>query len=438
MSDEDPRPTEVIRFPTAETRIAMITVHTSPVARPGGYAAGGMNVYVRETARQLGNRGISVDIFTRDDGTQPKIAGLSRNVRLISLPAGPREPLPKEEISSFLPEFLHGMRRFRQQQDLHYTLIHSHYWHGGWVATFLAPRWGVPHVAMFHTLAEVKNRALVVQPESDSRSDCERRIVAAADRIICAAEHERPILSRIYGAAAGRVSVIPCGVDLARFRPIDQAKARRQLELDPRPLVLYVGRIEPLKGLDILVEAVAQLESRDARLLVVGGDAQAEAEIRRLEQRALALGLHDRVRFVGVVDQAKLPAYYSAADVCVVPSYSESFGLVAVEAMACGTPVIASRVGGLMTTISDGRTGYLIPWHCPEPFAERIDLVLGNSELRANLGHAARRSVRRYSWDRIAAALAGEYANVCDEYNEQAAYRSRYRGRASGEKPEIR
>jgi D-inositol-3-phosphate glycosyltransferase len=417
----------------------MITVHTSPVARPGGYAAGGMNVYVRETARELGRRGILVDVFTRDDGSQPRIQTPAPGVRVIALPAGPRAALAKEELAPFLPEFLHGMRRFRQQDNLRYDLLHSHYWHGGWVATYLGPRWGVPHVAMFHTLAEVKNRALLAQAETSERSDCERRIVAAADRIVCAADQEKQLLSRLYGAQPNRVTVIPCGVDLARFRPVDQARARRELGLGPQPLVLYVGRIEPLKGLDILVEAVAQLESRDARLLVVGGDAQAAPELGRLSERAIALGLDGRVQFTGVVDQARLPAYYSAADVCVVPSYSESFGLVAVEAMACGTPVIASRVGGLITTVSDGRTGYLIPWHCPEPFAERIDLVLGNPELRANLGSAARRSVRRFSWDRIAAALAAEYANVREEYEEQGAYRrGRYAGRASGENAEGR
>jgi len=426
---------EPLRFPRAETRVAMITVHTSPVAKPGGYAAGGMNVYVRETSRQLANRGLSVDIYTRDDGTQPTVAALSPGVRLVSLPAGPRAPLPKEEVAAFLPEFLHGMRRFRQQHDLHYDLLHSHYWHGGWVGTFLAPHWGIPHVAMFHTLGEVKNRALVQQHETDQRTDCERRIVAAADRIICAGEQEKQVLARLYGAVPARVSVIPCGVDLQRFRPLDQAAARRRLGLGAEPLVIYVGRIEPLKGLEILVEAVGQLETQDARLLIVGGDAQADGEVKRLRARAAVLGLADRIRFAGIVEQSELASYYSAADVCVVPSYAESFGLVAVEAMACGRPVIASRVGGLMTTVSDGRTGYLIPWHCPEPFAERIDLVLGNPELRANLGRAARQSVLRFSWDRIAAALAGEYATVCEEVDERPsdrAARARHTGRRTG------
>jgi len=435
MTNNIPRvPAEPIRFPRTETRVAMITVHTSPVAKPGGYAAGGMNVYVRETSRQLAKLGLSVDIFTRDDGTQPSIAPLSPGVRLVSLPAGPHTPLPKEEVVAYLPEFLHGMRRFRQQQDLHYDLLHSHYWHGGWVGSFLAPHWGIPHVAMFHTLAEVKNRALVQQHETDQRADCERRIVAAADRIICAGDQEKQALARLYGAVPARVSVIPCGVDLRRFRPLDQAVARRRLGLGEEPLVLYVGRIEPLKGLEILVEAVGQLETQEARLLVVGGDAQADGEVQRLRARAAALGLADRIRFTGIVDQSELPSYYSAADVCVVPSYAESFGLVAVEAMACGRPVIASRVGGLMTTISDGRTGYLIPWHCPEPFAERIDLVLGNSELRANLGRAARRSVLRFSWDRIAASLAREYTNVCEEADERPSFRAA-RGRHPGRRP---
>ena len=409
-------PPTPISLPGAGARIAMLSVHTSPLARPGGYAAGGMNVYIRETARHLARLGYSVDVFTRDDGSRPEVVSLGRGARLVSVVAGPRQPLQKERIPGCLPEFLNGMRSFRQRHDLHYDLLHSHYWHAGWVASLLGPRWGAPHVTMFHTLGEVKNRARLSEHEPDLRIEAEQRIAQSADRIICAGEHERQVLVNLYGADPDRTAVVPCGVDLRRFRPLDRDTCRRTLGLGDAPIVLFVGRVEPLKGIDILVEAMAQLERRDARLLVVGGDAQAAGEVHRLQARAAALGIDDRVTFIGAVEQAQLPCYYNAADVCAVPSFYESFGMVAVESMACGTPVIASRVGGLATTIRDGETSYLIPWRCPEPFAERIDLLIENDELRRNLGRAARRAMYRFGWPKIAAALAAEYTRLWTEH----------------------
>jgi D-inositol-3-phosphate glycosyltransferase len=404
-----------LSFPGAGSRVAMLSVHTSPLAKLGGYAAGGMNVYVRETARQLGRLGFQVDIFTRDIGSEPEILLLDANVRLISLQAGPRKPVDKAESIELLPAFLHAMRSFRQLHDLHYDLLHSHYWQAGWVASLLGPRWGIPHVATFHTLGEIKNRAFAGENESEERIEAERRIVQAADGIICFSEHEQKLLNRLYGAAPDRVAVVPCGVDLRRFRPLDRADCRRTLSLDQRPLVLYVGRLEPLKGIDILIRAMARLKQSEARLLVVGGDAHASSQLRQLTRLAIALGIEDRVTFAGAVEQADLPRYYNAADVCVMPSHYESFGLVAVEAMACGTPVIASRVGGLTTTVEDGKTGYLIPWRYPEPFAEKIDLVLSNERIRDDLGRRARRSMLRFGWERVAEGLAAEYRRLWQE-----------------------
>jgi D-inositol-3-phosphate glycosyltransferase len=390
----------------------MLSVHTSPLARLGGYAAGGMNVYVRETARQLSRLGYQIDVFTRDAGSEPEVLHLDTNVRLISLQAGPPRPVDKAESIELLPAFLHAMRSFRQRHDLHYDLLHSHYWQAGWVASLLATRWGIPHIATFHTLGEIKNRALASENESEHRIESERRIVRGADAIVCFSEHERRLLGSLYGADPDRVAVVPCGVDLYRFRPLDRGECRRSLNLDARPLVLYVGRLEPLKGLDILIRAMAQLKQSEARLLVVGGDAHSTAEQRRLSRLAHSVGLEGRITFAGAVEQSILPFYYNAADVCVMPSHYESFGLVAVEAMACGTPVIGSRVGGLATTVEDGRTGYLIPWRRPEPFAEKIDLVLSNPELRNNLGRGARQAMRGFSWQNVAQGLAAEYAHV--------------------------
>jgi D-inositol-3-phosphate glycosyltransferase len=374
-----------------------------------------MNVYVRETARQLARLGFKVDIFTRDVGTEPEVLQLDANVRLISLQAGPRRPVDKTESIELLPAFLHAMRSFRQLHDLHYDLLHSHYWQAGWVASLLGPRWGIPHVATFHTLGEVKNRALASENESEQRIEAERRIVQAADGIVCFSEHERRLLDSLYDADPDRVAVVPCGVDLHRFRPLNQTECRRTLGLDQRPIVLYVGRLEPLKGVDILVQAMSLLTRSDAQLLIVGGDTHAASELRQLNRLARSLGLEDRISFAGAVEQSTLPLYYNAADVCVMPSHYESFGLVAVESMACGTPVIGSRVGGLATTVGDGKTGYLIPWRLPKPFAEKIDLVLSDEQLRGNLGRRARRSMAQFSWECVAQGLAAEYRRLWQE-----------------------
>jgi D-inositol-3-phosphate glycosyltransferase len=263
---------------------------------------------------------------------------------------------------------------------------------------------------MFHTLGEVKNRARISEREPRNRISHERFIARRADAIVTASDHERGLLERYYGADPARMHTIPCGIDLELFRPGDRVEARLRLGLDPeRPVLLWVGRLERLKGVDILISAAAQLARRDFTLLIVGGDERSGALRSELKQQAEAEGIGANVRFSGAVPHDELPLYYSAADVCVVPSYYESFGLVAVEAMACGTPVVASRVGGLASTVVDGVSGYLIPWRCPEPFAEKLEVLLGNPELRANFSRAARRSVERFRWRSVALEIAGVY-----------------------------
>jgi len=265
---------------------------------------------------------------------------------------------------------------------------------------------------MFHTLGEVKNRARITEHETDLRIAAERTIAHTADRIVVASEHEAALLTTLYAADAERISTVPCGVDLDLFTPADKDAARARLGLrDGERIILFVGRIEPLKGIDVLINVAAQLhEDENFRVLIVGGDARAESEVAQLKQLATRLGVDHHISFVGAVEHEDLPLYYNAADVCVVPSYYESFGMVAVESMACGTPVVASRVGGLASTISDGETGYLIPWRCPEPFAERLELLLDNDELRASFGRAAREAVERFRWANVADAVAELYA----------------------------
>jgi D-inositol-3-phosphate glycosyltransferase len=421
--------------PACRPRIAVISAHTSPLAALGGRETGGMNVYVRESAAELARLGYNVDIFTRDDGSMPAIQYVSwqseqgdslndggpraapvPEVRVIALEAGPRAPIEKEEQPEHLPGFLNALRAFREREGLRYGVIHSHYWMSGWIGRHLQRLWDIPHVAMFHTLGEVKRRARVEEVESGRRIEAERLIATTADRIVVASKHEKGLLARLYGAPDSRMAVIPCGVNLERFQPQDRATARAALDLpQDNGVVLFVGRLEPLKGLEILIDAVAELEDTTPELVIVGGDERARTYIDALRAHAEMLGLGSRTHFVGAVSQDALPSYYSAADVCVVPSYYESFGLVALEAMACGTPVIASRVGGLTGTVRDGESGYLIPWRCPQPFSDAIDLLLTNGELRRAFGAAAHEQAQRFRWSAVARELADLYSEAIEE-----------------------
>jgi D-inositol-3-phosphate glycosyltransferase len=286
---------------------------------------------------------------------------------------------------------------------------------------------------MFHTLGEVKKRARITEQEPPARLAAERLIATTADRIVVASRHEKHLLVALYGADEPRIDVVPCGVDLERFYPTDKEAARRELGLrDGERIILFVGRIEPLKGIDILISAAAQLhDDENFQVLIVGGDGRAEEQVRQLREHAERLGVDHHVSFVGAVDHEKLPVYYNAADVCVVPSYYESFGLVAVESMACGTPVVASRVGGLTSTINDGQTGYLIPWRCPEPFAERLELLLDNDELRASFGQAARKAVERFRWANVADATSALYGELTAGRGDAAGFDAGAAGTAS-------
>ncbi len=393
-------------------RLAVLSFHTSPLAPLGGRGAGGMNVYVREVSAELARAGVAVDIFTRRaDPTLPEIEQIAPGVRLIHVAAGPEQRVEKEELFPFAAPFAEGVEAFADAEGLRYDLVHSHYWLAVEAGDALATAWDVPHVAMFHTLAEVKLLARASERESEERRESERRLVHEVDRIVAATEHERRLLGQVYGVPRARVEVIPLGVDRERFRPREQIKARAALGLEAdAQILLAVGRIEPLKGFDILIESLAEMTRRERlQLLIIGGDDRAEPEIARLRAAAEEAGVAELVRFVGAVPHEQLDAYYNAADVVVVPSFYESFGLVAVEAMASGVPVVASRVGGLTSTVMDGRNGYLIPWRCPSPFAEKLDLLLENRSLRNALGAAAAESMQDYEWSSVAERLLDLY-----------------------------
>jgi len=405
----------------------MISLHTSPLAALGGRETGGMNVYVREIATQLGASGIEVDVFTRRcDPELPAVTSIAPGARLIQVDAGPAALIEKEELPAFVAPFAEGVEAFRTAEGGEYDLIHSHYWLSADAGGDLAERWDVPHAAMFHTLGDVKLRARASERESEVRLDTERRLVHALDRVVAATEHERQLLRQIYRVPASRVSVIPLGVDLDQFSPIpheDRAAVRQRLGLpEDERIVLAIGRIEPLKGLDVLIQSLSAMSDRDrVGLYIIGGDERARPELDRLAAIARTFGVQGHVHFLGARPHEDLPDYYRAADVVAVPSFYESFGLVAVEAMASGVPVVASRVGGLASTVVDGRTGYLIAWRCPEPFAEKFDLLFANEELRRALGASARRRMEEsYSWSGVADSVAALYEDLLDEHARPA------------------
>jgi D-inositol-3-phosphate glycosyltransferase len=410
--------------------VAMLSVHTCPLAALGGKETGGMNVYVREVARELGRMGLHVDVFTRSQNpTIPRVVELGPGARVVHLPAGPEAPMPREAVHAHLDQFAAGIEDFARESGIGYDLIHSHYWLSGVAGLRLREKWGAPLVQMFHTLGRLKNT--VAQSPADRepalRLDEETRIVAQADRVVAANVVERAHLVWHYGARADRIAVIPCGVDTELFQPMDPAKAKDLLELPPDPLLLYVGRLQPIKGLDTLLEAMTAVPE-PACLLVVGGehDERENGHGGALRQRLTALGLGRRVRFLKAQPQRRLRLFYAAADATVVPSHYESFGMVALEAMACGSPVVASRVGGLTTTVQDGVTGRLVPEGDPAALAAAITALLDGTEGR-RLGQQATRWAAEHRWPCVAEAVCRLYSELrprAEQHLPQARCRS--------------
>jgi len=397
-------------------RIAVLSVHTCPLAALGGKETGGMNVYVRETARELSRMGVDVDVFTRSQNASiPRIVDLGHGARVIHLPTGPAAPIERHAIHPHLPEFIEGVEAHRWAEGIDYDVIHAHYWLSGVAGLELRECWGVPLVQMFHTLGKLKN-SVAQEPgglEPELRIDEESRIVKEADRIVAANVVERAHLVWYYGAAAENISVIPCGVDTELFQPMSQAAAKDLLELPPEPALLYVGRLQPIKGLETLLEAMARIGG-GARLYIVGGDADEPSSLHaaRLRSRVVTLGLEGRVRFLGAQPQRRLRYFYVAAEATVMPSYYESFGMVALEAMACGRPVVASRVGGLTTTVKDGVTGYLVPEGDAAALAARLELLLHDPKTRARLGREAVRWAADHRWPCVAEAVCRLYSEL--------------------------
>jgi D-inositol-3-phosphate glycosyltransferase len=407
----------------------MLAVHTCPLAAPGGKETGGMNVYVRELMRQLGRRGYLVDCFTRSQSSAiPHIpdTDLGPNVRVIHVTAGAESPLPKADAWNAAPEFVAGVRAFMASQDIRYDLYHSHYWISGWVAGELARRRPAPIVHMFHTLGAMKDLSAGegAAPEIAPRRGIEAEIMRFADAIVAATPIDRQHMVDLYGADPARIAIIPPGVDLDLFRPIPPAEALAFLGEHPaHRMILFVGRPDPVKGLDMLVHAIAKIITAEPELAensclcIVGGDktddpAQMTAEMAHIDRLRRQFGIEDFVTFLGPQTQDILPYYYSAAQVVVVPSRYESFGMVALEAMACGAPVIATRVGGLTTLVRHGRTGFLVPEGDPDAMAAALRPLLDNPDLRRELGMQGVATAEGYSWASITERIERLYERV--------------------------
>ena len=394
-------------------RIAMLSIHSSPISELGTNDAGGMSVCVRELAREFGARGHKVDIYTRlaDLRDNPTV-DLYKNVRLIHLSAGAEGPLKKSAIYPCLDDFFAALDAYKKQENRHYDLIHSHYWLSGQVGCQAQNRWRVPQVVMFHTLGRVKNIISGTQRESDFRITTEAHVAKNCHRILAFTEKERGYLTRYYGTSPEKIGIVPGGVNLNIFRPLDKFTARQQLGYDPDALImLYVGRFAPGKGLRRLLKTHACMSNNPRRRLVlVGGNGYDSTESRHLQELSRSQGIHDSVIFAGRIEQKYLAAYYSAADLLLLPSHYESFGLVALESLACGTPVVATQVGALRDIILEGKTGHLVTDDSPVNLARGIESFLSASNPLTP--QAIRDSVLGFSWQNIATKIIDEYLSV--------------------------
>ena len=398
---------------TGGLRIAMLSVHSCPVGNLGTRDTGGMSVYIREVACEMGRRGHTVDVYTRvHDPLDPQIIELGENARLIHLMAGGIRQINKIGIYPHLPGFAAKLEAFRRESVREYDIIFSHYWLSGWVGEYLRRRWNVPHATMFHTLGAVKNAFPIGENEPRLRLSTERRLVKNCQCIIAPTEREKVNLALYYGDPGGKTAVIPCGINLEQFQPADRAAARHELGLGDEKTVLFVGRFDPLKGIDRLLKAMSLLKNSGARLLLVGGDEDSRRERDGFLRMAGELGIGDSIDFRGMVKHEQLPCYYNAADVCVIPSCYESFGLVALESLACGTPVVTTDVGNMRDIIIQDRTGAVVG-DSPESLAEKIDMFLLHPTPDTGL---LRSSVSRFGWGNIAREIEREFRNVLAEY----------------------
>ena len=398
-------------------RIAEISVHSCPLRPLGTGDVGGMNLYILSLCNETNKLGIEVDIFARwHDQNEPEIIQINERTRLIHIRAGRPRDESTIDVYNCLTEFQANLLSFITREGTNYDILRSHYWTSALVAEKIKKQLGIPDIVTFHTLGAVKNRAFGGRLEPELRIKSEKEIVTTVDRIVTSTPEGKSNLINLYGSSPDKVSVIPPGVDLDFFRPKDKETARRELDLEEyKRVLLFAGRLQPFKGLDLLLHAMTNLPNHGiTRLLVVGGNAGKGDELAKMNSLVKELGISNMVGFVGAVEHKNMPKFYNAADICVIPSYHESFGMVALEALASGTPVVASRVGGLATIVKDGETGYLFEERSPETLATYLCLLMSENEIRNSMAKAARQSVMKYNWSSTARRLFRVYQELLD------------------------
>ncbi|TMK21437.1 MAG: D-inositol-3-phosphate glycosyltransferase [Actinobacteria bacterium] len=416
------------RVPARVERVAVVSVHTCPLDQPGIGDSGGMNVYVRSVARRLAEMGVAVDIFTRAAGPEQHVVDVDPGVRVVHLEAGPDAPVDKEDLPRYVNEFLASMIRFEASEAAaagrsspSYDIVHSHYWLSGSIGRHARERWGVPLVQSFHTLGLVKNRTLAdgESPEPHGRIAGERKVVQTADCVLAPTLGEAADLVNLYGADPRNVRVVAPGVDTDLYTPGDRETEKASLGLSGRTVVLFVGRLQPLKQPDVALRAIAELSARNPELaaslvlVVVGGPSgRGGVQPHALSKLAADLGVSHALRLEGTVPHDALPRYYRAADTVLIPSRSESFGLVAIEASACGAPVVASDVGGLRVAVRDGVTGLLVPSFAPAAYADGLARVLTDARSSEAMGSAGAHFARRFDWRRASIDLLAIYEEL--------------------------
>ena len=399
-------------IPTSGLRIAMLSIHSSPIGKLGAQDTGGMSVYIREVAKVLGAQGHRVDIYTSiQTDHHPSTTQLYTNVRLIHLKTSASARTHSAPLYPDLSFVFQALETHRQNESIEYDLIHSHYWLSGIVGAMAQQQWHRPHLMTFHTVGDIKERAYPGEKESKLRLAHEKTLAETCDHLVVSTQQEREFFTHHYHIPAGKLWVVPCGVNLDRFQPADKIDNRRRLNLDEKAcIMLYVGRFVPIKGLNRLIDTMACLQDRlSFRLILVGGDGAESPAYGELLSKIERMGLQDSVIFAGRIDQRVLPLYYNAADVLILPSYHESFGIVAMEALACGTPVIATPVGAMPAVLEDGINGLIVNDAAPQPFARQIEEILAQIGSHSVSPEDIRASVIDMSWQHAATILSSVY-----------------------------
>lgn len=390
----------------------MLSLHSCPLGRPGTKDTGGMSVYLQQISRCLGELGIAVDIFTSNHQPEsPSCMLLGDKVRLIHLPIKSHRENGKLGLFPHLKELASGIHDFKRENGLNYNLIHSHYWLSCLAGKLLSEWWNLPHMIMLHTSALAKNKALGDEVEPALRAEGEKEVLDSSSLIVTATERERQDLIELYDAPSDKITVIPCGVDLEMFHPLPKERARSILGLDSSHILLYVGRIEAEKGIEILLEATSLIKRDDIEVFVIGGGHEDRDKIDSLRRCSHKLGIEKWTHFQDAVNQSRLPLYYSAADLCVLPSRYETFGMVALEALACNTPVIASKAGVLAELIKND-AAIVLDELSPFRLASILDRVLEDKALIKRMVDKARPAVLNLSWEQAARKIAGEYERL--------------------------